>query len=59
EVSEKHANFIIAHPGATASDIRNLANWMHRRVREEHDRDLHMEIELVGDWDGWQADEEP
>jgi UDP-N-acetylmuramate dehydrogenase len=58
EVSEKHANFIIAHPGATAGDIRNLANWMHRRVRDAHDRDLEMEVELVGDWSGWTADEE-
>ncbi|MHB9027118.1 MAG: UDP-N-acetylmuramate dehydrogenase [Armatimonadota bacterium] len=59
EVSHKHANFIIAHAGATASDIRNLANWMHRRVREVHGQDLQMEIELVGDWSGWTADEEP
>ncbi len=58
EVSEKHANFIIAHPEATASDIRNLANWMHRRVREVHDRDLVMEVEIIGDWSGWTADEE-
>ena len=58
EVSEKHANFIIAHAGATASDIRNLANFMHRRVREEFNRDLHLEVELVGDWDGWVAEEE-
>jgi UDP-N-acetylmuramate dehydrogenase len=57
EVSPKHANFIIAHPGATAADVHNLANWMHRRVREEHDRDLEMEIELLGDWSGWVADE--
>ncbi len=58
EVSEKHANFIIAHPGATAADIRNLANWMHRRVREVHDRELHLEIELLGDWSGWVPAEE-
>ena len=53
EVSDKHANFIVARPGATASDIRTLAHQMHRRVREEFDRDLEMEIEIVGDWDGW------
>jgi UDP-N-acetylmuramate dehydrogenase len=58
EVSEKHANFIISHPGTTASDIRNLANFMHRRVREEYDRDLHLEVELVGDWSDWAASEE-
>lgn len=59
EVSEKHANFIIAHPEATASDIRNLANWMHRRVREEHGRELEMEVEIIGDWSNWVAAEEP
>jgi UDP-N-acetylmuramate dehydrogenase len=58
EVSGKHANFIIAHPGATAGDIRNLANWMHRRVREAFGYDLHLEVELLGDWSGWVADEE-
>lgn len=59
EVSEKHANFIISHAGATASDIRNLANFMHRRVREEFQRDLHMEVELLGDWNDWVASEAP
>ena len=59
EVSEKHANFIVSHPGATASDIRNLANFMHRRVREEFGRDLHLEIEIIGDWSGWTPIEQP
>jgi len=59
EVSEKHANFIVARPGATAADIRNLANWMHRRVREEQGRDLEMEVEIIGDWSDWEASEEP
>ena len=58
EVSEKHANFIITHPDATAADIRNLAHWMHRRVREAFDRDLHMEVEILGDWSGWLPAEE-
>jgi UDP-N-acetylmuramate dehydrogenase len=55
EVSEKHANFILAHTGATASDIRNLAHWMHRRVHEAFGYDLEMEIELLGEWTEWQA----
>ena len=54
EVSDKHANFIIAHPGATAADVRHLAHWMHHRVFEEFGRDLHMEVEFLGDWGGWQ-----
>ena len=56
EVSEKHANFIIAQPGSTASDIRNLANWMHRCVRESFERNLEMEVEIIGDWSGWMPD---
>jgi len=59
EVSDKHANFIIATPGATASDIRNLANWMHRRVREVFERYLEMEVEIIGDWSGWEPLEKP
>lgn len=58
EVSERHANFIIAYPEATASDIRNLANWMHRRVHEVHGRHLEMEVEIIGDWSGWIPSEE-
>jgi UDP-N-acetylmuramate dehydrogenase len=57
EVSDKHANFIVAHPGATAADIRRLANWMHQRVLDVHDHDLHPEIELVGDWREWDEPE--
>jgi len=57
EVSEKHANFIVAHPGATSSDIRALAEWMRRRVRDVHDRELEMEVEMLGDWDGWTTEE--
>lgn len=57
EVSEKHANFIIAHPGATASDVRRLATWMQGRVRATHGRDLHMEIEMLGDWSAWTPEE--
>lgn len=50
QVSDIHANFIIAHPGATAADILTLARWMQHRVREEFDRELELEIELVGEF---------
>ncbi len=52
-VSDKHANFIIAEAGATASDILTLAFEMRRRVRDTFDRELELEVELVGDWSGW------
>lgn len=50
EVSDVHANFIIARPGATAADILALAHWMRDRVREAFDRELELEIELVGEF---------
>jgi len=50
QVSAVHANFITAHPGATAADILALAHWMRDRVRAEFDRELELEIELVGDF---------
>lgn len=53
-VSPIHANFIVATNGATASDILTLARRMHRRVRDTFDRDLELEMELIGDWDGWE-----
>lgn len=51
EVSAVHANFIVVRDGATAADIRTLASRMQRQVRDEFDRDLEMEIEMVGEWD--------
>lgn len=51
EVSPKHANFIEAHPGAAAADILALVHLMQQKVRAEFDRELHLEVEVVGDWD--------
>jgi UDP-N-acetylmuramate dehydrogenase len=42
EVSERHANFIVAHAGATAADVLALID----RVREEVDRKFGLELEL-------------
>ena len=55
EVSGLHANFIIAQPGATATDIRQLALWMQQCVFEQFEYALEMEIELLGEWTGWDA----
>ena len=35
EVSERNANFIVAHPGATARDVLRLLELVQSRVREE------------------------
>jgi UDP-N-acetylenolpyruvoylglucosamine reductase len=53
-ISDKHANFIVAQPGATASDVMSLAAWMRRRVFDTFGVTLQMEIERLGDWSEWQ-----
>jgi len=46
EVSEKHANFIVAHKGCTASDIKRLISAIAQRVKEKNDIDLELELEI-------------
>ena len=47
-VSEKHANFLVALPGATAADIVALAGEVRRRVREHSGHDLAEEVRRLG-----------
>lgn len=47
-VSEKHSNFIVAGPGATARDVQALISGLKERVRAEFDVDLEAEVRLVG-----------
>jgi len=47
-VSEKHANFLVALPGATAADIVALAAEVKRRVREQSGHDLAEEVRRLG-----------
>jgi UDP-N-acetylmuramate dehydrogenase len=46
QVSLRHANFIIAHEGATASDVRALIDHVRDRVSREFHVDLELEIEM-------------
>lgn len=46
EVSERHANFIVTQPGATADDVLNLIELIQSRVREHHAIDLDLEIRI-------------
>src|SRR5207245_344815 len=48
-VSRKHANFIVAAPGATAADVRRLIEDVRRRVLDAFGVELETEVELVGD----------
>ena len=52
-VSEKHANFIVNDRGATAADVRRLAELVRRRVAEEAGIQLRYEVVFAGDWSGW------
>jgi UDP-N-acetylmuramate dehydrogenase len=47
-VSEKHANFLVALPGATAADIVALAVEVKRRVREQSGHELAEEVRRLG-----------
>ncbi len=47
-VSEKHANFIVASPGATARDVHALMSRIRDLVRERFDVTLETEVRLVG-----------
>ena len=50
QISPIHANFIVNNGGATAADIVGLIALARRRVREQFDVELELEVELRGDW---------
>ena len=50
EVSTVHANFIVNAGGATASEIRQLSEFVQQKVAENFGIELHREIILLGDF---------
>lgn len=46
KVSEKHANFIVAHEGCTSRDVSQLIEAVRQRVKEQFDIELELEIEI-------------
>jgi UDP-N-acetylmuramate dehydrogenase len=50
-VSEKHANFIVASDGATATDVVRLIRALQEIVHKRFDVMLDPEVQLVGDLD--------
>lgn len=54
-VSEKHANFIIAGPGASARDVHELIGRIRTRVEEMHGVALEPEVHLAGRFDDGEA----
>ena len=55
-ISDKHANFIVNEGGATASDVRRLAERARTAVAARFGIDLAYEVQFVGDWSGWSRD---
>ena len=52
-VSDQHANFFINIGGATATDVLALVNHVWSEVRRNSGADLQLEIELLGQWNGF------
>ena len=49
-ISEMHANFIVNAGGATAEDVRRLADMARAEVRRRFRVDLVFEVQFAGDW---------
>jgi UDP-N-acetylmuramate dehydrogenase len=47
-VSQKHANFIVAEPGATARDVYRLITALRERVHDRFGVELEPEVHLMG-----------
>jgi UDP-N-acetylmuramate dehydrogenase len=50
EISTQHGNFFLNDEEATAADIYQLIQLAKKTVKQKFDRDLELEIELIGDW---------
>jgi len=48
-VSDKHANFILTGPGATATDVLELIELIKKRARAERGIELEPEVQIVGE----------
>jgi UDP-N-acetylmuramate dehydrogenase len=46
EISDRHANFVITHEGATSDDVLRLIELSRSRVAEQFGVDLELEIEI-------------
>lgn len=46
EVSDRHANFIIAHPGATSADVLELIELIRQKVHQQSGYDLQLQIKI-------------
>jgi UDP-N-acetylmuramate dehydrogenase len=56
-ISERHANFIVNDRGATAADVRRLAEIARAEVARRFGVELVYEVQFMGDWSGWGQEE--
>lgn len=54
-VGRRHANFILNVAGATASEIRRLAEHVAASVESKYSVKLEEEVLYLGDWSAWQS----
>ena len=50
-VSQKHANFIVAKPGASAADVCELITLLQQKIEERFGISLEPEVQLVGEFE--------
>src|SRR5262249_19511492 len=55
EVSERDANYIVAHSGATARDVLRLVDLIRSRVQERFHVELELDISVWGDSQGMEG----
>jgi UDP-N-acetylmuramate dehydrogenase len=53
-IGKKHANFLLNVAGATASELRSLAEYAKREVKAKFEVDLEEEVMYIGDWTNFQ-----
>ena len=46
EVSDRHANYIVAHPGATPSDVLHLIEQIQQRVWQQFGYELELQLQI-------------
>ena len=56
-ISDKHANFIVNDLGATAADVRRLAEIARAEVERRFGVELVYEVQFLGDWSNWGQEE--
>jgi UDP-N-acetylmuramate dehydrogenase len=46
EISDRHANFIVAHPGAKAADVLHLVDQIQQRVWQQFGYELELQVQI-------------